>query len=163
VAVGLRLDYHHVAIADGFGSTGALGLSAGAQADVLPRVRAGVAARNLTALGRSDDGELTTPLSTNPAVSVGLAFRPSARALVLLDAEKDLDFPLLVRGGVEVRPVDALALRVGAATGIEGDGAAPTRLSFGVGFRQGAVRADVAAEVHDALGLSPAFTLGVSF
>ena len=101
--------------------------------------------------------------TSNPAVMVGVAFRPSAASLVLLDVEKDLDFPLVVRGGVEVRPVDALALRVGAATGVEGDAGAPTRVSFGAGVRSGPVHADVAAEWHDALGVSPAFTLGVAF
>jgi hypothetical protein len=163
LAAGLRLDYHHVAIADGFGSAGVFGLSVGVQADVLPGVRAGLAARNVTALGRSDERELTAPLSTSPAVAVGVAFRPAERALVLLDVEKDEDFPLVVRGGVEVRPLDAVALRAGGSTGVDGDAGAPARLSFGVGFRAGPVRADVAVERHEALGLSPAFTLGVRF
>lgn len=165
LAVGLRADLHAVALSEGFGSTTLLALSAGAQADVLPGLRAGLAARNLDGLGRSDSTELRRPLSTAPALAVGLAYRPSERALVLADVEKDLDFPLAVRVGLEVQVVEAFALRVGAATGLgAGSGPdVPTRLSAGAGFRAGPLRADLAVERHDALGLSPAVSVGLDF
>src|SRR5690606_1858028 len=123
----------------------------------------GLHARNVSRIGRSEEDDLTSPLSTAPALAVGLAYRAAARAVVTLDAYKDLDFPLALRTGVEVWAVDALALRVGAQTGLDGSGRVPARRSAGVGVRTGPLRADVAVERHEALGLTPAVTLGATF
>ena len=153
--VGLHVRYDGVSI-PGFGSKGAVGLSAGALVQVTGAVQAGLHARNLTRLAVSDSASLEASLATAPALAVGLAYRPTPRALLVLDAEKDLDFPLAVRGGVEVFPVEVLALRVGAAS-------APVRFSAGVGVRTGPLRADVAVERHETLGLTPAVALGVEF
>ena len=162
LALGVLVQLHNVAI-DGFGSTSTVTVSAGTQVEVLPGLRAGLHARNLSALGRSTDAELATPLATAPALAVGLAYAASERTLVLLDAEKDLDFPLAVRAGLEVGVVDVLVLRGGVQTAITGDGTVPTRLSAGVGIRSGPLRADVAVERHETLGFTPAVSVGVDF
>jgi hypothetical protein len=158
VAAGLRADYHSVVIGDGFGAFGAFDLSAGVQADLAPALRAGLSARNLVAISRSDSTDLRTPLSTSPALAAGLAYRPSEWTLMLVDVVKDLDFAPLVHAGVEIRPVDALTLRVGTYAGA---GGAPARLTFGAGFHAGSLSADAAVEWHGTLGPSPAFGLGV--
>jgi len=72
----------------------------------------------------------------------------------VVDDFKDLDFPLSLRGGVEVQPVDALRLRTGVAS-------QPARFTAGAGVVVGRLRADVAAEQHQTLGWSPAASLGI--
>lgn len=155
LSVGLLVGYDAVTI-DGFGSSGSVALAVGVQGDVTPGVRAGAVLRN--ALGLLDDAEtdLVRPLGAVPAVAAGVALRPSDRALLVLDVEQDLDGELSVRAGVEALIVDALAIRGGV-------GSAPVLYSAGIGVNAGPLRADVAAEVHQDLGLTPAVSLQVGF
>ena len=162
IGLGLQVQLHSVAI-EGFGSASPVTLSAGTQVEVLTGLTAGLHARNASRIGRSEEDDLTSPLSTAPALAVGLAYRAGERALVVLDAVKDLDFPLALRAGVEAQVVDVLALRGGVQTGLDGSGGVPTTLSAGVGVRAGLLRADVAVERHEALGLTPAFSVGLTF
>ena len=147
VHVGVALGYTSVSITD-YGSDGALGLSLGALMEVLPGLDFGFHAYNL------NRPELTELDPLRSGLSVGLAYRPVEQALVLLSADKDVDFPVSFRGGVEVQPVDVLFLRAGFTT-------EPVRFSTGVGVGVGILRADVAAERHEVLGWTPAFGFGV--
>ncbi len=160
IAVGVRGDYHSVVIGDGFGSFGAFDMSAGLQVDVTPKLRGGLAARNLSAIARSDSTELRAPLATNPSLMAGLAYQLSGSTVVIAEVAKDLDFAPEVRAGIEIVPIDALAVRIGAYAGGAG---APARLTFGAGLRLGSLRADAAVEWHETLGPSPAFGLGYRF
>jgi hypothetical protein len=162
IGLGLQVQLHSVSI-EGFGSSSTVTVSAGTQVEVLPGLTAGLHARNASRIGRSEEDDLDSPLSSAPALAVGLAYRAGGRALVALDAYKDLDFPLALRTGVEVQVVDALALRAGVQTGLDGSGEVPTTLSAGVGVRAGLLRADVAVERHEALGLTPAVSVGLLF
>ena len=162
IHVGLSVHLHSIAI-EGFGSTTTISASLGAQVDVLPSLRAGLHARNISRIGRSEEADLVSPLSSAPAIAAGLAYRASERAIVVLDVEKDLDFPVAIRAGVEVWVLDVLALRGGFATGLSSDGGAPARLSGGIGVRSGLIRANVTAEYHETLGLTPAVSVGVEF
>ena len=153
--VGIALGVESAATA-GFETETALLLDIGVQGQVLPGLRAGLAGRNLTGLGRSDDDDGRLSASTVPGLTVGVAYRPSDLALVVVDADQDLDFGLSVRAGVEVTPVEALALRAGVST-------RPTRFSGGVGVRAGPLRADLAVEVHEVLGVTPAVGVEVGF
>ncbi len=147
---GLALRYYQLSLGGGYGSAGAVGLSAGGLARLLPSLHLGFHAANLNAPKAGGRAALPQTLA------VGLAYAAGERFLVLLDAFKDLDYPVSVRAGLEVHPVEALALRVGAAT-------QPTRFSAGVGVHVGALRAHVAPEQPPALGWSPAAPLGLQW
>ena len=149
VHAGLHLRYHTVAISE-FGSAGTLGVSLGALVEVVPNLQFGVLAQNVNRPQLSDLDPLQARLD------VGLAYRPNPRALVVLAVSDDVDYPASFRGGIEVQPVDVLALRAGVTT-------APVRFSAGIGVALGTLRADVAAERHDVLGWTPAFGIGVQF
>ncbi|MEM6288548.1 MAG: hypothetical protein AAF845_15530 [Bacteroidota bacterium] len=140
---------------EGFESRGAVVVSAGVQGQLLPGLRGGLAGRNLLGLFRTEEDDLRLGAATVPGLTAGIAYAPSERATLVLDADQDLDFGLSVRAGAEVVPVDVLALRIGVST-------EPTRLSAGAGVRLGGLRADVAVERHEALGLTPAFGVEVS-
>ncbi len=140
----------------GYGSVTAVLVSVGVQGDVVPGLRAGLAGRNLAGILWSADEDVRHSLATVPAITAGIAYSPSAIATVVLDAEQDLDAGLSVRGGIEVRPVPMLALRVGAADN-------PSRFSAGAGVRTGGLRADIAVERHASLGLTPAVGIELAF
>jgi hypothetical protein len=144
------------ATTEGYGAVGTALLSVGVQGDVVPGLRAGLAGRNLLGVLWDGDEDARHSLATVPAIAVGLAYTPSARATLVLDAEQDLDAGLSLRAGVEAFPVSVLALRVGVSSG-------PTRISAGAGVRAGALRADLAVERHESLGLTPAVGVEVSF
>ena len=147
LAVGARLAYEQLAI-EGFGSAGAATLSVGWLARVLPDVLVGFHAANLN--GAAWAGREALPRT----FALGLAYRPAPALQLLLDAYKDIDFPVSVRGGLEALPVAALALRAGVAT-------EPVRFTAGAGVRLGRIAADVAAERHEALGWTPGVSFGL--
>lgn len=151
LAVGLES-----ASTDGFGSASTLLLDAGVQGDLLPSLRLGLSARNLLGVGRGAEADLQRSVSTVPTLAAGLAFTPSERAMMVLDAYQDLDRGLSVRAGVEAAPVEVLALRVGVST-------QPVRYTAGLGVTAGPARVDLAVEQHETLGLTPAFGVEVGF
>lgn len=145
--LGLSLRYHRISIPE-YGSAGTQALSLGGLVEVRPGVHVGFQATNVFApkLDGQEDGART--------LALGVAYWSAQRVLVVLDACKDARFPLSVRAGVEVYPVDVLALRAGAAT-------EPARFTAGLGLRLGTIAADVAGEHHYALGWSPAVSLSL--
>lgn len=153
VQLGAHVRWVQVSQGGDFPSAGALAAAFGVQTEVLPGLDAGLFAQNLHQPGLSDFDPFER------ALALGLAYRPAERATVLLATEHSLDAPeaesgLSVRGGIEVWPVDVLALRAGFTT-------APVRYTAGVGVAVGPVRAGVAAERHETLDWTPAFELGV--
>jgi hypothetical protein len=149
VQVGVALRYTGIAIPD-FGSRGAVGLSLGVLAEVMPGLAFGAQALNV------NRPELSSFDPLESRLDAGLAFRAHDRALILLAASKDLDFPLSWRGGLEVQPVEVLRVRAGFGT-------EPARFSTGIGVQFLQIRADVAAEHHQVLGWTPAFEVAVSW
>lgn len=145
--VGLNGRYYSTSI-EGFGSASAAGLNLGLLVEVLPDLHFGAHATNVNGptMGREE--------ALPQTLAVGLSYRAEQRLRVVVDAFKDLDFPLSLRGGVEVQPVDALRLRTGVAS-------QPARFTAGAGVVVGRLRADVAAEQHQTLGWSPAASLGI--
>lgn len=141
---------------DGFGSTSTVLLDAGVQGDLLPSLRLGLSARNLLGVGRAAEVDLQRSVSTVPTLAAGLAFTPSDRAVLVLDALQDLDRGLSIRAGADVHPVEVLALRVGVST-------EPVRYTAGLGVLAGPARVDLAVEQHETLGLTPAFGVEVGF
>ena len=145
--LGLSLRYQRVSIPE-YGSAGTQALSLGALVEVRPALHVGFQAANVHVPKLAGREELARTLA------LGLAYRSAARVMVVLDAYKDVRFPLSVRAGVEVQPVAVLFLRAGAAT-------EPARFTTGVGLRLGKLAADLAAEHHAVLGWSPAVSLGL--
>lgn len=144
---GLRLRYYHTRIAS-YGHSSTVGISAGSQVRMLPSLTLGVSAVNVNAPQWADgvDGP--------QLLAIGLAYEATPAMLILIDAVKDIDFPLAVRGGLEATVVPALALRAGFAT-------QPTRFTAGAGVSIGRLVANIAAEQHQTLGWSPAVGLRV--
>ena len=144
---GVALRYYHTRV-DGYGQTGALGVHLGLLVRVLNALHLGVRATNVNV------PEITSGEALPRVLALGLSYAADRRVRVVVDASKDIDFPLSLRGGLEVRPVSAVRLRAGVASH-------PTRFTAGVGVLVGRLRADVAAEQHQELGWSPAASLGL--
>jgi hypothetical protein len=146
--VGAFARYVRTQLGGSYGQAGALGLSLGGLVQVLPALSFGAHATNVNAPRLAGRDELPQTLAA------GLAYDATDRFRVVADVFKDIDFPLSARAGVEVAPVEALAVRAGVTT-------EPTRFSAGAGVRVGHLAADVAAEQHLDLGWSPSVALSV--
>lgn len=156
ISVGLAVGYDGVSITD-HGSRGVILVNVGIQAEVAPRLRAGLGARNLGAVFQNEEDKLSTPETSETSIAAGLAYEASDHSLLLFDVVHDLDAGPMMRAGVEVRPIDLLAIRAGAS------GGESVHLSGGVGMRVDPVAADFAVEIHEVLGLTPAISVEVSF
>ena len=131
-----------------YGSRHLLTFQLGLQAQVLPGLKLGAALFNPLRLERSEEGEL---LPTRFAV--GLGYNPSPQFLLTLEAEKDIDFPMRIKGGVEYCLAPPLRLRLGAASN-------PSLFTFGFGLRlrQG-IGIDLASSWHQFLGFTPGISV----
>jgi len=143
--LGATLRYHHTRIA-GYGSASGWALNLGLLVQMLPALHLGAHATNVNGASLTDGEALPRTLS------MGLQYRAHEDIRVLVDLFKDVAFPATARMGLEVRPLDVLALRAGAST-------VPTQFSGGVGVTLGPLEADVAAQQHQELGWSPSATL----
>lgn len=143
--LGATLRHHHTRIA-GYGSANGWALNLGLLVEMLPSLHLGAHATNVNGASLTDGEPLPRTLS------LGLHYQAHDDVRVLMDVFKDVSFPATARAGVEVRPLDVLALRAGVST-------VPTRFSGGVGVTLGPLEADVAAQQHQQLGWSPSASL----
>lgn len=147
--VGLTARYYHTSI-EGYGNNGALGIHLGMLLPLLPSLQFGAHATNVNNPSLVE-GELLPQ-----TLSVGLTYKADSEILVVADVIKDLDFPVSMRGGIEVYPISILALRAGLTT-------TPTQFAGGVGLRLNHLHADLAAEQHLELGWSPSASLRIDW
>lgn len=131
-----------------YGSRHLLTFQLGVQARLLSQLTFGAALFNPLRLERSEAGE-----QLPSRFALGLGYTPSPQLLLTLEAEKDLDYPVRVKGGVEYRIVRPLLLRLGAASN-------PGLFTFGFGLRLGdGLGIDLAGSWHQYLGFTPGISL----
>lgn len=87
-------------------------------------------------------------------LNVGIRYQSSARVNFLLEAVKDIDYPVQVRGGIEYEVIEELFLRTGIST-------EPVTWSFGVGYylKESRLQIDFGAYQHQFLGITPALSV----
>lgn len=83
---------------------------------------------------------------------LGTVYRFSDNVFLSVEAEKDVDYKPVIRGGLEYRPVPNFYLRAGAASN-------PGIMAFGFGIVMKKLRLDIASTFHSQLGFSPSVGL----
>lgn len=150
---GVAVSYNHLAIAQPYGSGGALGVDVGIAAQITNGLWVGAKSANLNKPVydfQSGSEDLQRDLS------VGLSYALEERALLVLDMVKDVRFPVSYRGGVEVLVVEGLTGRAGVTT-------EPLTYSFGFGYGKSIWEANIAVQHHELLGFSPGLDLFFRF
>ena len=143
ISLGGRIDMLQVSI-EGLGSRRVALGTLGGQIEIVPRrLSFGASLYNLTQtrLASYQDERVPTVLRA------GLAYRPSAQLLLLVETEKDVERDANFKAGLEYRPVPMLAARLGLATLTE-------QASAGLGVLAGEFQLDYAAAFQQALGFS---------
>ncbi len=92
--------------------------------------------------------EVSDDYSLPSVLSVGLNYQGSEKLEVIVEMEKDIDHPVVVKGGIEYQATPSFALRVGAAVN-------PALVSMGIGYTKKQIRIDVASAYHPSLGFMP--------
>ena len=152
ISLGGRVDVLQVSI-EGLGSRRVVLGTLGGQIEVVPRrLTFGAALYNLsqTRLASYQDERVPTILKA------GLAYRPSAQVLLLVETEKDVERAANFKVGLEYRPVALLAARIGLASLTE-------QASAGIGVVAGAFQLDYAAAFQQALGFSQHLSISKSW
>lgn len=145
--IGVLGRYYHTSINE-YGSAETVGVNLGLLVPLMRSLSLGAYATNVngTALVQGEPIPQT--------LAVGLHYEALDDVQLVADVFKDVRFPASVRGGLEVEPVDFLALRAGVTT-------LPVRFMGGAGVLLGPLAANVAAEQHQRLGWTPSASLRV--
>ena len=140
---GVAASYTNIAIGNGYGSDGAVGLDLGVGAELLPDLWLGARATNINqpTLGEEQE-ELDRDLA------VGISYHIANRAFITSELVKDVRFPVAYRGGIEVEIYQGLKGRAGVTT-------EPTTFSGGFGYEADRWGINIAVQNHQVLGLSP--------
>jgi hypothetical protein len=148
-SLGVQVHYAGTTIRD-YGSAGAVLLEAGLSFKPLKNLRTGLTVFNPNQAKAGS--ESTEPL---PAYArLGIDYIVSDKVNFLLEADQSLGNDLRFRGGISYRIHEMVGLSAGAAS-------APVYYTFGTSLYLRYFTADIAASIHEVLGLTP--HIGLSF
>ena len=151
-SAGLQLNYHHVSIAGDYGSKGGITFEAGVIYQILPELSIGTHLFNPTRTKTADFANERIPT----IFRTGLSYTFSEKVIVVAEAEKSVNYPVVFRAGVEYRLIESVSVRGGIGT-------RPTTNAFGFGLEWGNLMIDIAASFHHVLGYSPQLSFVYEF
>lgn len=150
---GLQFNYYRFFLAEDNRSIGSYGLELGFQYQLTNRLYLGIHSLNpyKTSIG-TFSGEYFYPSRLN----FGASYQLSTSFGLVTEIEKDLDYPLKFKGGLEYNVMNNLFVR----TGISGK---PFQLAAGMGFAVKKMKIDWAVAYNQYLGNSPSVTFQYLF
>ena len=150
LSIGAQFNYLNTKIKD-YGNKGVVTFEVGFLATVTKEITLGAHIYSPMRVELIQDENLPTILK------FGGAYRPSKKVMLTVEAEKDIDFDLMIKGGIEYFVHPSVAIRVGGSSH-------PTLVTFGAGFRlKNGMSIDIASSYHQTLGFSPGFSIHHSF
>ncbi len=146
-SAGVQLNYQNIRLTENYGSKNTVTAEVGILAKLTEKWTIGVSAFNLgrNKLADFQDDRFTT------LMRLGTSYQFSKKVLVTAEAEKNVDFPLRAKAGIEYQLVEKFYLRGGFAT-------QPIELSFGFGYKFSVFQLDFGSAYHQQLGWSPHFS-----
>lgn len=148
LSCGVQLNYHQVRLTDAYGRKDALTAELGLKANITDNWKVAFSVFNLTRTKISEFGEdrLTT------LMRFGTQYTFSEKVMFVAELEKNIEFPVRFKTGIEYSPIRKLFLRGGFAT-------QPIELSAGLGYRfKEQFQLDIGSAYHQILGWSPNFS-----
>lgn len=148
LSCGIQLNYHQVRLTDAYGRKDALTAELGLRANITDNWKVAFSVFNLTRTKISEFGE--DRLST--LMRLGTQYTFSEKVMLVAELEKNIEFPVRFKTGIEYSPIRKLFLRGGFAT-------QPIELSAGLGYRfKEQFQLDLGSAYHQILGWSPNFS-----
>lgn len=145
---GVQINLHGLQLAEYYGSKNSMSGEAGILYYLTDNWHIGASVFNLGRAKLSDfeDDRLST------IMRFGTSYYFSDKVLVTLETEKNLDYPLRVKSGVEYEIAKNFRIRGGVA-------GAPIELSFGMEYGLKSLQVALGSSYHQVLGWSPHFSL----
>jgi hypothetical protein len=151
-SAGLKIDYQLIHIADDYGNRNLVTCEIGLIYKADKNLIIGIHFVNPVPVTITAYPPEQLPL----LICTGLSYRFSDKFLTSIEAEKDLENPLVLRAGAEYRLAGPACARIGISTN-------PMSFTFGFGLKFGKLQFDMASGYHQMLGLSPSGSLTYSF
>jgi hypothetical protein len=147
---GANINFYHLNIQN-YNSASSFGLDIGAMAYLTSFLKWGFFGKNITSssIGRTKE-------KIAQVYRTGFTYQPVDILNLILEAEKDVKYPVSVRAGFEYSIIDYVDLRAGV-------GSEPTLFSAGVGINYSLIRFDYAFSKSEDLGFTHQGTITVNF
>ncbi len=130
-----------------YGSATSATASVSALAQALPQLWIGASVQNPIQLKIGDD-MLPTVLR------IGATWKPGETLMIMAETEKDLDRPTMIKVGIQYKPSDMFALRLGVRNN------EVARIALGIGIKvKKKWHLDLGSEWHPVLGITPALSI----
>jgi hypothetical protein len=143
ISMGVQLNYLNVRQAAYYGNKNGFSAAFGIGAKIGERWTLGASVYNLT---RSRFASYQNERFAS-VFRIGVQFDLSTKVKFLLNLEKDLLYPLSIKGGIEYEPIKHLFIRIGAQS-------KPMSFSFGLGYGFKGFHIDVATSYQQILGFN---------
>ncbi len=147
-AIGVQMDYLNTSIGRDYGSAGAFTFEIGLMAKISDELSLGAHLFNPIQAKLNANSDERIP----PLMKLGLQWKLDKNFTAAVEAQSDIQHPLIIRGGLEYRIMNILYTRIGISNN-------PTIFSFGVGLQMKSFRLDFSSSMHQVLGYSPQLSL----
>jgi len=152
LTIGAQVDYVGLRFQDAeYGNRGTVTFEIGMQAKLLKKFTIGAHVFSPVRIKLTENPEDVIPTQFN----LGVSYEPSKKVTVNVEVEKDIDFPVSFKAGVEYFPVEKFGVRAGTST-------MPTQNSFGFGIRLDQVEIDLGTVFNWDLGFTPGISIAYS-
>jgi len=151
-AIGAQLDYLRTYIAQDYGSKSSLTFELGIMTKITDDLMLGAHVFNPIRAKLSDYNDERIPT----ILSLGLNWDLSKDFTAAIEAESDMNHPLVIKGGLEYNILDLMYARIGVSNN-------PNIFSFGLGLHFGGFKLDFSSSMHQVLGYSPQFSAIYNF
>jgi hypothetical protein len=143
-ALGVQLDYLNTFIAENYGNHNMFTFEIGLMTKITDELTLGAHIYNpiRTQISEYNDERLPTLLK------LGLNWDLSKDFTAAVEAESDMNHPLVLKAGLEYNIMDLMYARIGVSNN-------PNIFSFGVGLYFGGFKLDFSSSMHQVLGYSP--------
>jgi len=151
LSMGVQLSYQGLRLTEAYGSKNTVTAEVGIMAKLTDKWSLGFSAFNV---GRSKLSSFENDRFT-ALMRLGTRYKVSEKLLFVAEAEKDLDYVLRAKAGMEYEAMKQFYVRAGFATN-------PIEVSFGFGYKWRMIQLDLGSAYHQQLGWSPHFSLTYS-
>lgn len=151
-SAGVQLDYLYTHIAENYGNKGNLTFEIGAKTLINKNIV--IAAHIFNPYRAKLSGYNNENIPS--IVKFGILYMPSGKINICTEAEKDINYALVLKCGIEYNIVKSIFIRTGISTN-------PVTNTFGFGFEFRKFRLDFSSSIHQVLGYSPQFSVSYVF
>ena len=143
-SAGVQLNYQGIRLNENYGSKNTVTAELGLLAKITEKWKMGLSIFNLgrAKLSAFEDDRFTTLLR------LGTSYTFSKKVIVAVEAEKNTDFPLRFKAGLDYQLIQNFYFRAGFAT-------QPIEVTFGFGYKFKSIQLDLGSSYHQQLGWSP--------